>query len=101
MYIRSIEMTDYKGAHRVEILENVPPNKVLARLHPPLPADIYDTVGRDVDLVVLAPRYRGDFLDKDEIKLPTIVNICIAQGSGSSLTSGPWSILDIGEISEG
>jgi hypothetical protein len=98
MYIRSIELRDYHQCHRLEILRSVPPNKILVRVFPPFPSHLYSSVMAEIDQVVLAPRYLGDVLPPTDLSRPTIVNICIARDSNSSLVEGPWSILDIGEI---
>jgi hypothetical protein len=100
MYLKSIELRDYHVAHRLEFVRHLHPNKVVVTVHPAIPAFVYKTK-TDLEEVMLAPRYRGDTLPPSfPLVVPLIVNICLPKTEGGSLDQGPWTIQDVGQITE-
>lgn len=99
MYLRSIELRDYTGSHRLEVIKRIDLNRIIVRLHPPIPSHVYKT---DTELaeVMLAARFVGDALPPVSLANPTIVNICLPKTGAATLDAGPWNIKDIGQISE-
>ncbi|MGD9739671.1 MAG: hypothetical protein AB7O56_14855 [Bauldia sp.] len=103
--IKSTENYHHDRKHRCIPIETVDRNKLLVRLDPPLPASAYrnvlgEPIVKDMDRLVLAPRYVGDALTPVPRELPIVVNMCRPKPEGT-WTAGPWCILDIGLLEEG
>lgn len=97
LYLKSIEHRSYHVKHACITHEVVDGNKILIELNPHIPRYVYNQ-NADLDLVVLAPRYVGVTLTPDISELPCTVNICLPLPDGNWKT-GPWRLLDIGELS--
>ena len=96
--LKSIEHRTYTQEHNCVVRKEVDGNKILVEIDPPIPAYVYD-LNEDIDLIVLAPRYEGTTLVPTISEWPCIVNMCIPKEHGN-WESGPWRLLDIGEISK-
>ena len=95
-FIKSIELRNYNQKHGCTVLDVVDSTKLLVELEPPIPGFVYNQTD-DLDLVVLAPRYEGTTLTPAVSEWPCIVNICLPK-TMDGWHSGPWRLLDVGEI---
>lgn len=95
-HIQSIEHRSYHVKHGCIVRGDVDGGKLLVDLAPPIPGWVYDQPA-DLDRVVLAPRYTNMALTPRISEWPCIVNICVPKNS-MDWTSGPWSLLDVGEL---
>jgi hypothetical protein len=98
-FIKSIEHRTYHVTHECVVREVVDGNKLLVDLVQAIPMWVYDS-DKDLDVVVLAPRYEGSTLTPTISEWPCIVNICLPKDSSGGWTSGPWRLLDIAEASK-
>lgn len=96
-YIKSIEHRTYHVRHECVVREVVEGNKLLVDLFPVIPSWVYGST-HDLDAIILAPRYQGSSLAPEISEWPCIVNICLPKNF-KDWSSGPWDLLDIGEIS--
>lgn len=96
-FLKSIELRDYDAIHRCSVIESVDENKLLIAVTPPIPAHVYEQT-KDLDMLVLAPRYSGSILVPRISEWPCVVNICLPE-IADRWDQGPWRLLDIGEIS--
>jgi hypothetical protein len=96
-FIRSIEHRTYHAKHRCTVREIVDGNKLLVETSPSIPGWVYGR-STDLDRIVLAPRYVNSKLVPQISEWPCIVNICVPK-EGSDWECGPWTLLDIGELS--
>ena len=94
--IRSTELRDYNNKHDCQIMKTVDDNKILIKLIPPIPGYIYGQ-NKDVETLVLAPRFEGSYLLPEISEWPCRVYMCIPKKEGS-WESGPFRILDWGII---
>lgn len=97
-YLKSVELRNYVEKHLCLVHDVVDGNKLLVELRPPIPAHVYGSQD-DLDFVVLAHRYEGSSLSPNISEWPCIVNVCVPKLK-DGLRSGPWRILDIGEITQ-
>jgi hypothetical protein len=97
-YLKSIEHRSYHVKHKCIVREVVDGNKLLVDLGPAIPGWVYGKP-TDLDRVVLAPRYTMMTLTPQISEWPSVVNICVPK-NGIDWTSGPWNLLDIGELTE-
>lgn len=70
--------------------------KLAVRFDPPL-AGYYFGRQQDIDRAVLAPRYEGQSLVPEINEWPCVVNLCLPV-PGADFETGPWVIIDIGEL---
>jgi hypothetical protein len=94
--IRSTESRDYSSKHGCRIMKVVNINKLLVELIPPIPGYIYDNY-KDIETLVLAPRFEGSNLVPKISEWPCRVYMCIPQKEGS-WENGQYRILDWGII---
>ena len=52
---------------------------------------------KDIDVLVLEPRYSSDSFWQQLLKLPMIVNVFLPE-RGATIEEGPWEHVDIAEI---
>lgn len=96
--IKSTELRNYDFKHTCRIVKVVERNKILVELSPPIPGYIYD-LGKDLETLILAPRFEGSYLVPKISEWPCRVYMCIPQKEGS-WENGPYQILDWGIIEE-
>lgn len=95
-YLHSTEHRTYSTKHACVVQHVVDANKLLVKLDPPVPGYVYNQIV-DIDMLVLAPRYADSSLTPHISEWPCVVNICLPADSGNWET-GPWRLLDIGEL---
>lgn len=95
-YIKSIEHRSYHVKHGCIVRDNVIEGMLLIDLDPPIPGWVYNQP-MNLDRVILAQRYSDMALTPQISEWPCIVNICVPKNS-MDWTSGPWSLLDVGEL---
>ena len=96
-FIKSIEHRTYYAKHECTVREIVDRNKLLVDISPPIPGWVYERPA-DLDRIVLASRYVNTTLVPQISEWPCIVNICVPK-NGFDWECGPWTLLDIGELS--
>jgi len=92
---KSVELRDYDESHLCVVIKLLDKSKVLIRIEPPLPKEIYG-LNEDMYQVVLSPRHKEFYLLGYWLQKSLRVNLCIPDDNGT-LINGPWRILDIGD----
>lgn len=92
----SIELRGYSERHTCVVLNVVDGNKVVVEITPPIPGYLYGQK-EDLSRAVFAPRHVGVSITPEISGWPCFVNLCLPKENGS-WTAGPWSLLDIGEL---
>jgi len=97
-FLKSVEHRTYTQKYKCIVRKVVDDNKLLVELDPVIPMYVYNS-GKDINLIVLAPRYEGINLTATITEWPVRVNMCLPKQSGV-WDSGPWRLLDVGELTE-
>lgn len=97
-FIKSIEHRNYHVKHGCTVRLTVDGNKLLIEVVPPIPGYVYDE-SQDLNMIVLAPRYVDMALTPTISEWPCTVNICLPE-TGGDWETGPWRLLDIGELTK-
>ena len=96
--IKSIENRSYSKKHKCIPHQVVNSNKLLVMLEPPIPSHVYDK-DEDIDLLVLAPKFKDTVLIPEVSEWPMNVYMLIPK-EGGNWESGPYNCEDWGLLED-
>ncbi len=82
-----------------QVDEGAKPDKILVRVHPPVPGHLYGSA-EDLDQFVLAPRHEGASIYPEVSQWPCHVHVCLPK-EGGTWARGPYRVADWGLIDRG